>query len=88
MLADYVKRVKRIVRLIKADRAGRAIVSPCKIGDKVERYGYSFTVERIEMGKEFDKHGLLFRCGNAGTEDYMAFFEDEIGERILLLEGK
>jgi flagellar biosynthesis component FlhA len=55
------------------------IVPPCKVGDKVwTKYGYTFEVEGIEILK--DKK--IFRCGNLGTDDYMAFFEDEIGKDV------
>jgi hypothetical protein len=49
------------------------------VGDKVwTKYGYTFEVEGIEILK--DKK--IFRCGNLGTYDYMAFFEDEIGKDV------
>jgi hypothetical protein len=55
------------------------VVLPCKVGDKVwTKYGYTFEVEGIEILK--DKK--IFRCGNLGTDDYMAFFEDEIGKDV------
>jgi hypothetical protein len=59
--------------------ANGVIVPPCKVGDKVwTKYGYTFEVEGIEILK--DKK--IFRCGNLGTDDYMAFFEDEIGKDV------
>lgn len=46
------------------------------VGDTVwYKYGNSFVVEVIEIRKE----GILYRCGNPGTNDYWAFFENEIG---------
>ena len=59
------------------------IVPPCKVGDKVvTKHGHTFEVEQIEILK--DKK--IFRCGNPGTDDYMAFFEDEIGTYVSLKE--
>lgn len=64
-----------------AEEQGRLIVLPCKIGDKVRDKiaDYVFTVEQIEFGH---KAGTLFRCGNPGTKDYMAFYDFEIGDKI------
>ena len=59
--------------------AVNAIPVPCKVGDTVWGIGgYSFKIEKIEIFEG----GMLFRCGNPGTDDYMAFHEDDIGERI------
>ena len=58
------------------------IASPCDIGQTVyTRYGYSFKIEKIEILK--DKK-IIFRCGNDGTEDYMAFYDFEIGTDVFL----
>ena len=48
------------------------------LGDTVwYRYGHSFVVEKIEILKDL---GVLYRCGNPGTDDYWAFYESEIGK--------
>ncbi|MEE1503028.1 MAG: hypothetical protein UGF89_02130 [Acutalibacteraceae bacterium] len=48
------------------------------LGDTVwYRYGHSFVVEKIEI---IEKLGVLYRCGNPGTDDYWAFYESEIGK--------
>lgn len=53
----------------------------CKVGDVVwTKYGYSFEVEKVEI----IKGGKIFRCGNQGTSDYMAFYEYEIGTDVFL----
>lgn len=58
-------------------------VVPCVPGDDVwDKYGYHFVVEKIELLKDGKK---IFRCGNPGTDDYMAFFEDEINERVFFV---
>lgn len=67
-----------------AEEKGLLVQLPCKIGDKVRDKiaDYVFTVERIEIGH---KAGTLFRCGNPGTQDYTAFYDFEIGEKIEIL---
>ena len=69
---------------IRAGSEGRLDAFPCKPGDKIRDLlgDYIFTVEIIEVGHP---HGTLFRCGNPGTDDYMAFYEDEIGKRVEIL---
>lgn len=84
-MLDYAEESKRIARLLKADREGRVFASPCRIGDKIQtKHGHTFTVERMEIGDCYSQHGLLFRCGNPGTDDYMAFYESELGETVFL----
>lgn len=53
---------------------------PCKVGDTVYRNGYSFKVEKIEILKD----EKICKCGNHGTDDYMAFGEDDIGKTVFL----
>lgn len=49
-----------------------------ELGDTVwYKYGNSFVVEKIEILKDL---GVLYRCGNPGTDDYWAFYESEIGK--------
>lgn len=70
-----------------AEEQGRLIRLPCAVGDKVrdEISDYVFTVQKIETCVVYDKPALVFRCGNEGTNDYMAFFDFEIGEKITVL---
>ena len=56
------------------------IVPPVKIGQTVYHLGYSFKVEEIEILQD----GVFYRCGNTGTDDYMAFCEAEIGKTVFL----
>lgn len=76
--------VNRAKEIACAETEGRLVILPCKIGDKVRDKiaDYVFTVEQIELGH---KAGTLFRCGNPGTDDYMAFYDFEIGEKIEIL---
>ena len=63
-------------------RLENAIVPPCKVGQTVyTRYGYSFKIQRIEV---LEDKKILFRCGNDGTDDYMAFYDFEIGTDVFL----
>ena len=58
------------------------IVPPCKVGQTVyTKYGYSFKIQRIEI---LEDKKILFRCGNDGTDDYMAFYDFEIGTDVFL----
>ena len=58
--------------------ANGVIVPPCKVGDKVwNRFCQQFEIVRIEVLKDT----YLFVCGNQGTDDYMSFYESEIGIR-------
>lgn len=53
---------------------------PCTIGDDVwDEYGHHFVIEKIEILNDGKK---IFRCGNPGTDDYMAFHDFEINKSI------
>lgn len=82
--AEQTEVITKLTAYEDAEEQGRLVILPCKIGDKVRDKiaDYVFTVERIELGH---KAGMLFRCGNLGTEDYMAFYDFEIGESIEIL---
>lgn len=56
------------------------IVPPVKVGDTVYHFGYSFDVEKIEILQD----ETIYRCGNPGTDDYMAFCESDIGKTVFL----
>lgn len=59
----------------------RFIELPCKVGDRVHtKYGNSFKVVSIDILN----NTKVFRCGNDGTDDYMAFHEFEIGDYVFL----
>jgi hypothetical protein len=76
--------IVRLAAYEDAEEQGRLVILPCKVGDKVRDKiaDYVFTVERIELGH---KSGTIFRCGNPETDDYMAFYDFEIGEKIEIL---
>lgn len=69
-----------------AEAEKRLFIMPCKIGDKVrDSTGHIFTVKKAEMFTYGGDVSMLFRCGNDGTDDYMAFSADEIGDRIRIV---
>ena len=62
--------------------ANGIIVPLCDIGQTVyDRYGYSFKIQRIEV---LEDKKILFRCGNDSTDDYMAFYDFEVGTDVFL----
>ena len=67
-----------------AEEHGRMVIMPCKVGDKVlnKISNYVFTIQTVELGH---KTGTIFRFGNPGTNDYMAFYDFEIGGNIEIL---
>ena len=76
--------ISRLAAYEDAEEQGRLAILPCKVGDKVRDKiaDHIFTIQTVELGH---KAGTLFRCGNPGTEDYMAFYDFEIGEKIEIL---
>ena len=77
--------VHRLSELAQADREGRCVVLPCKIFDKVWNVAahYQFEVTEIDL---LPYGNILFRCGNKGTDDYAAFYRDDLGDTFTLVE--
>lgn len=77
--------IKRILELAQANREGRCVVLPCKIFDKVWNIAghYQFEVTEIDL---LPYGNILFRCGNKGTDDYAAFYGDDLGDTFSLEE--
>lgn len=75
----------RLRELAQADREGRCVVLPCKIFDKVWNIAghYQFEVTEIDL---LPYGNILFRCGNKGTDDYAAFYGDDLGDTFSLEE--
>lgn len=76
--------VNKLADYEDAEEQGRLVILPCKVGDMVRDKiaDHIFTIQTVELGH---KAGTLFRCGNPGTEDYMAFYDIEIGKGIEIL---
>ena len=71
--------------MVQAKRKGRCIVLPCKIFDKIWNVDahYQFEVTEIDL---LPYGNILFRCGNKGTDDYAAFYGDDLGDTFTLEE--
>ena len=79
------KVLKKLKEYEDLEEQGMLIKLPCKVGDKVwTKYGCSFEVEKVEI----IKGGKIFRCGNQGTSDYMAFYEHEIGTYVFTTKAE
>lgn len=75
----------RLRELVEADREGRCVVLPCKIFDKIWNVAahYQFEVTEIDL---LPYGNILFRCGNKGTDDYAAFYGDDLGDTFTFEE--
>ena len=75
----------RLYELASAEREGRCFVLPCKIFDKIWNVAahYQFEVTEIDL---LPYGNILFRCGNKGTDDYAAFYGDELGDTFTFEE--
>ena len=79
--ADSYCKVCGALKLADHLIANGAILPPCKVGDRIwDKYGYTFEIQKIEIFNDI----MLFRCGNRGTEDYMAFYDFEVGTNVFL----
>ena len=77
--------LERLRKLVEADREGRCAVLPCKIFDKIWNVAahYQFEVTEIDL---LPYGNILFRCGNKGTDDYAAFYGDDLGDTFTFEE--
>lgn len=77
--------VERLRELWFADKDGRCVVLPCKIFDKIWNVAahYQFEVTEIDL---LPYGNILFRCGNKGTDDYAAFYGDDLGDTFTFEE--
>ena len=75
----------RLREIVEADREGRCVVLPCKIFDKIWNVAahYQFEVTEIDL---LPYGNILFRCGNKGTDDYAAFYGDDLGDTFTFEE--
>ena len=71
--------------MVQAKREGRCVVLPCKIFDKIWNVAahYQFEVTEIDI---LPYGNILFRCGNKGTDDYAAFYGDDLGDTFTFEE--
>ena len=75
----------KLMELVQAKRKGRCVVLPCKIFDKIWNVAahYQFEVTEIDL---LPYGNILFRCGNKGTDDYAAFYGDDLGDTFTFEE--
>ena len=74
-----------LAEMVQAKREGRCVVLPCKIFDKIWNVAahYQFEVTEIDL---LPYGNILFRCGNKGTDDYAAFYGDDLGDTFTFKE--
>ena len=60
------------------------IIPLVKIGDVVYHFGYSFRVEKFEILQD----EIIYRCGNIGTDDYMAFCNADMGKKVFFSQAE
>ena len=74
-----------LAEMVQTKQEGRCVVLPCKIFDKVWNVAahYQFEVTEIDL---LPYGNILFRCGNKGTDDYAAFYRDDLGDTFTLVE--
>ena len=82
---EYGVSAARLRELAQADREGGCVVLPCKIFDKIWNVAahYQFEVTEIDL---LPYGNILFRCGNKGTDDYAAFYGDDLGDTFTFEE--
>lgn len=69
----------RLRELVEADRDGRCVVLPCKIGDTLYR------IQRFKRGKSWRKEAEYIRTVELNKNNFWrVVFEGELGETVFL----
>ena len=69
----------RLRELVEADRDGRCVVLPCKIGDTLYR------IQRFKRGKNWRKEAEYIRTAELNKNNFWrVVFEGELGESVFL----
>lgn len=69
----------RLRELVEADREGRCVVLPCKIGDTLYR------IQRFKRGKNWRKEAEYIRTVELNKNNFWrVIFEGELGETVFL----
>ena len=69
----------RLRELVEADRDGRCVVLPCKIGDTLYR------IQRFKRGKNWRKEAEYIRTVELNKNNFWrVVFEGELGETVFL----
>ena len=87
---DTEQAVLQLASYESAEKLGYLQRLSCRIGDRVRDVNadYVFTVQKIEIIELDGEKTVLYRCGNPGTEDYMAFFEKELGKTVTIVKDE
>lgn len=76
---SFVFSTRRLRELMEADRDGRCIVLPCKIGDTLYR------IQRFKRGKNWRKEAEYIRTVELNKNNFWrVVFEGELGETVFL----
>ena len=76
---SFVFSTRRLRELMEADRDGRCIVLPCKIGDTLYR------IQRFKCGKNCRKEAEYIRTVELNKNNFWrVVFEGELGETVFL----
>lgn len=71
--------IDRLRELVEADREGRCVVLPCKIGDTLYR------IQRFKRGKNWRKEAEYIRTAELNKNNFWrVVFEGELGETVFL----
>ena len=90
MLEKYqaIGNYDRLRELAEADRDGRCVVLPCKVGDTVYDTGYGRVLECVvsSVSLEIDGNDLYFLCIKAVnySETYETYSEEDFGKTVFL----
>lgn len=79
--SDDTSKAERILELLKADKDGRLVVLPCKMGDKLYRV---FAGEIFEHRVGSMKYFAIQRKWNIETYPFCPCVESSIGKTIFL----
>ena len=75
--------LKRIRELAKADREGRCVALPCKIGDTLYR------IQRFKRGKNWKKEAEFIRTVELNRNNFWRIVIDgELGETVFLTRAE
>lgn len=71
--------LERLRELVEADRDGRCVVLPCKIGDTLYR------IQRFKRGKNWRKEAEYIRTAELNKNNFWrVVFDGELGETVFL----
>lgn len=82
-LASYDFSAKKMLEFIRADKAGRCVVLPCKVGEKIYYLNGKYIIEADVVGYKVDETGAWLFIGETyNPETNRAYHCDLETERI------